>query len=192
MEIVQAPHTVLSAIAKPVSKIDKKITSLIEEMKETLESAKDPQGVGLAAPQVGKSLELFIIKPTDNAKFSVFINPKIVRIGEPQSSSPITLTGTSLKKARRERSRTLLEGCLSLHGIWGSVVRSPQVTLYYLNEHGKPHTTTFKGFTATIVQHEMDHLIGVLFPKHVLTQGGKLYKSKKNEKGEEVFVELEI
>jgi peptide deformylase len=76
--------------------------------------------------------------------------------------------------------------------IWGEVQRSPEITVEYLDETGKAHKRQFRGFMATIVQHEVDHLNGILFPKRVLEQGGTLYHSSKNSKGEDEFEELKI
>ena len=75
IKIITAPSEVLSQKARPVKKIDKK---LIGEMKQALLLAKDPEGVGLAAPQVGESISIFIIKPTPKSPIKVFINPKKV------------------------------------------------------------------------------------------------------------------
>src|SRR3989344_9004038 len=77
LKIVNAPSNVLSEKAKPILKIDKNILAIIEGMKETLNATYNPEGVGLAAPQIGKSLQIFIIKPTQKSKIQVFINPKI-------------------------------------------------------------------------------------------------------------------
>ena len=76
--------------------------------------------------------------------------------------------------------------------IWGEVERSPEITAKYLDETGKAHKRQFQGLMATIVQHEVDHLDGILFPKRVLEQGGTLYQSYKNSKGEDEFEELKI
>ncbi|MDE2590718.1 MAG: peptide deformylase [Patescibacteria group bacterium] len=179
MKIVQAPEAVLSEKAKPIEKIDKAITTLIEEMEETLVNTTDPEGVGLAAPQVGKSLQLFVIKQSKEAPFSVFINPVIETLGQ-------------LKETEMEKKHSRLEGCLSLKDIWGTVKRAPKVKVSYIDEHGSKHTRTFDGFFAVIVQHEYDHLQGFLFPKRTLEQGGKLYKSHKNEKGEDEFDPIEL
>ncbi|MDO8461008.1 MAG: peptide deformylase, partial [bacterium] len=62
----------------------------------------------------------------------------------------------------------------------------------FIDENGKPHKRKFSGFIATIIQHEYDHLHGILFPKRVLEQKGKLYKSRKNKEGKDVFEEIEI
>lgn len=127
LNIIQAPNPVLSSRAKPVAKVDKAVLSLIEQMEQALNAASDPVGVGLAGPQVGKGLKLFIIKPTSKSPISVFINPKI------------TLK-TPLLPANEENEKPYkLEGCLSLKDIWGEVQRSPEIVLEYLDETGKPH-----------------------------------------------------
>ncbi len=182
LNIVQAPHSALSSKAKPIGKIDKAVTKFIKEMKDTLDAATDPIGVGLAAPQVGKSLSIFVIKPSPKAKLQTFINPKITGIEDDQNEK------IKLKKHQPKK----LEGCLSLKDIWGEVERARAIELEYLDETGKKHHKKFTGFIATIIQHEVDHLNGVLFPKRVLEQKGTLYESKKDEKGEDYFEELII
>lgn len=179
LEIVSAPNPVLSQKTKSVAKIDKLTLGLIEEMKKSLNSATDPIGVGLAAPQVGKSLKIFITRPSAKSKVSVFINPRIIRKANPQ------------KKLKEQKTRKL-EGCLSLPNIWGEVLRYNEISLDYLDENGKTHNKKFKGFLATIIQHEIDHLSGILFPKRVLEQNGTLYKSEKDEKDQDVFEEIKI
>lgn len=182
LEIVNAPNQVLSLVAKPVLKIDKSITLLIEEMKLTLANAVDPIGVGLAAPQVGKSLNLFLTKPNPKLRnFYVFINPVIIEQVDIEKR----------KETKKKRSKKL-EGCLSLPSIWGEVKRANEIILEYMDENGKTHKKKFKGFMSTIIQHEVDHLNGILFPKRVLEQKGILYESGKDEDGEDVFVEMKI
>lgn len=186
ISIVQAPHSVLSEKAKKVGKIDKNIHTLIAEMTETLIHTKDPEGIGLAAPQVNKSLQLFIIKQTKKSQVLCFINP--VLIIPPGSKIQKHAVGGDSE----DKKQVKLEGCLSLANIWGIVNRYPSITLSYLDEKGTRNTKEFSGFLATIIQHEYDHLQGILFPKRVLEQNEKLYKSIKNEKGETVFEEMEI
>jgi peptide deformylase len=179
LSIVTAPNEVLALPAKPVAQIDEYIKKLIEDMKETLDNTRDPEGVGLAAPQVGKSLQIFIVKPTRNAKHEVYINPQLTLLGK-------------VHQIPKDKQGTKLEGCLSLPTIWGPVQRVPKVTVTYLDENGTSHTETVGGFKAIILQHEYDHLQGILFPKRILEQKGKMYKSSKNEKGEDVFEEIEL
>ena len=178
LQILNAPNPTLSSKAFLVKKVDGQILKLIKDMAVSLEAASDPVGVGLAAPQVGKSLQIFIAKPNLKSKILVFINPKII------SFLPI-------KKAKRNTFRKL-EGCLSLKDIWGEIERYPEITLEYLDEKANLHSRKFTGFMATIIQHEMDHLDGILFPKKVLEQKGKLYKSEKDKKGQDVFDEIKI
>ena len=179
LDIVTAPSPILSSKTSPVAKVDSTVLKLIAQMEEALDAATDPIGVGLAAPQVGKSLTIFVIKPSPKAKLQAFINPKISKVEQEVSS-----------KAKRKTKK--LEGCLSLHNIWGEVERARTIWLDYLDEAGKPHHKKFSGFIATIIQHEVDHLNGILFPKRVLEQKGTFYESKKNSKGEDIFEELKI
>lgn len=174
--IITTPNPILLQQSTDIKKVDAKIREIVEKMKVTLDHTTDPKGVGLAAPQVGLSLNLFLAKPTDNSKHVVFINPKVIAEDENEAK---------LKKS-------LLEGCLSIPTIWGKVKRKKEITLEYLDETGKLHQRKFKGFLATIIQHEIDHLNGVLFTKRTLEQGEKLYRSYKNDKGEEEFEEIKV
>lgn len=186
LKIVTAPNAVLSQKAKKVNKVNKDILKLIEDMKKTLARTTDPKGVGLAAPQIGLSYRIFIAKPSDKSRITVFINPEIAK----QSTQMDYVKRP--KKDVSEKASKKLEGCLSLPSIWGPVLRSSSLTISYLDENGKSHKQKFSGFMATIIQHEYDHLNGILFPKRVLEQKGQLYKSRKDEKNEDVFEEIEI
>jgi peptide deformylase len=96
------------------------------------------------------------------------------------------------KSASGGKRGVQLEGCLSLKDIWGIVKRHQSISVSFMNEKGEKHTKTFDGFLATIIQHEYDHLQGVLFPKRVLEQKQQLYHSKKNTKGETEFEEMTL
>lgn len=186
-KIVVAPSAVLSKKAKPIEKVDKNILRVIKQMEEALDSARDPQGVGIAAPQIGKSLNIFIVKVSPKSKLKVFMNPVIIEKSEDIVDEP----AETIPEVRGKRPQKL-EGCLSLPNIWGTVLRADKIKLSYLDKAGKQHTKSYQGFLATIVQHEVDHLQGILFPKRVLQQKGKLFKSHKDEKGEDIFEELKI
>jgi peptide deformylase len=189
IKIITAPNPILSSAAKPISRVDSSVVRLIEQMKKVLIATTDPKGVGLAAPQVGKPLQIFIAKPTDKSKILVFINPRIVASSRYQV---LRIKKDSIHDTRYKIHDTKLEGCLSLPTIWGPVLRASSLTLTFLDEQGIPHKQKFVNFLATIIQHEMDHLMGILFPKKVLEQKGTLYKSHKNKKGEDEFEEIEI
>ena len=163
LKIVTVPNPVLSSPTKPVAKIDDSVKKLVAEMKETLEAQSDPQGVGLAANQIGLNLSLFIIKKNPKAKIAVFINPKILKKVEK-------------KLRRKKRLPVKLEGCLSIPRIWGPVKRAGKISLEYQDLNGKTKKEWFFGFMATIIQHEIDHLEGVVFTQRSLEQKAPLYK----------------
>lgn len=150
---------ILRQKAKHVGKIDKKITQLIADMKETLVAQNDPEGIGLAAPQVGKSLALFLVSFEKLER--VVINPKVLSIG---------------KKKETKRKNKTLEGCLSLPHYYGPINRPDEITIEYTDESGTKKTEKFEGFPAHIIQHEIDHLNGTLFIDHILEQNSPLYQ----------------
>jgi peptide deformylase len=153
--LVDRESPLLRAHATPVSVEEigsKKIKSVIEKMKRALHTEDD--GVAIAAPQVGESLRIFVVKdeavamaqhlPEDEiTEDLVFINPEIVK--------------ASKKKRKME------EGCLSLRYLYGEVMRHEKVTIQAYNEKGGRVTAGASGLLAQIFQHEIDHLDGILF-----------------------------
>ncbi len=181
LKIVQIPQKVLTIPALPVTEINRKIKKLVFDMEETLIAQVDPQGVGLAAPQVGISLTLFIMKPTPKGKTEVFINPKILKNVD---SSQLVVHRNKLQTKNYKLptpNSTKLEGCLSIPRIWGPVSRSFKVFLSYQDLEGKTISRWFSGFKATIIQHECDHLNGILFTQRAVEQSAKLFEEKNGE-----------
>lgn len=152
---------------------------MIADMKTILLSAKNPKGVGLAGPQAGFPYRIFLIKPTDKKDIRVFINPQILSVSEEMTYE-------------KQKEENKLEGCLSIPAIWGKVNRHQALTLRYQDEHGVVHEEEFSGFPATIIQHETDHVNGILFTHRVIEQKGKFFQITKDEKGKEVLEELAI
>jgi len=177
--IVVTPNPILSVPARTVTSFDKRLIKLIRDMKKALLGAKNPKGVGLAAPQIGEHWRIFITRPTEKSDIRVFINPEIIKRSD----------GKTDGVPERENK---LEGCLSIPKIWGRVERTQSLTLRYQDETGNPHEEQFTGFLATIIQHETDHTNGVLFVQRVLEQKGKLYQSAKDEDGKETLEEVTI
>lgn len=173
MKILTVPAPILNQTAKPVVKIDKRIQQLVKEMINLLDRQTDPIGVGLAAPQVGIPLQLFIIKPTKKAKPQVFINPSIKKT--------VFTKDTLQKNKAKKTKKNQLEGCLSIPKIWGRVKRAQKVLLDYQTLSGEKKSTWFSGFKATIIQHEVDHLKGILFPQRVLEQKSNLYEEQEGK-----------
>jgi peptide deformylase len=150
-KIVTLPEAVLRRKARPVTKFDKNLQALIDDMVETMREAP---GVGLAAPQVGLSERIIVIeyyerdedeeKEDAPKKVWAVLNPEIVK------SSAETVVG--------------VEGCLSIPGLVGEVERHAAIQVKALNRHGKPMKIKADGWLARIFQHEIDHLNGILFP----------------------------
>ena len=150
--IVQEGAKVLREVAKPVLKKDfgsLKLKNLIQKMSKAL--AREQFGVAIAAPQVGQSLRLFIVagrsfKNEDDAEAPpnmVFINPEIIR----------------LSRKKKEMS----EGCLSVRGRYGTVLRHEKASVKAYDSNGKLFTYHATGLVAHIFQHECDHLDGILY-----------------------------
>ncbi len=185
--IVQTPDPVLTTPSRKVLKIDAKILAVITEMKRSLLFARSPKGVGLAAPQIGIPLRIFITKPFEKANIDVFINPEITW----QSSrlTEIQRPEGGMKSLKKEKK---LEGCLSVQNVWGYLKRPDRVKLKYTDMSGVTEEKEFSGFMATIVQHETDHLNGILFTRRVMEQHEKLYSIEEDDEGREKLVEIEI
>lgn len=142
MQITKEPNRLLHKKLEPVAEITPEILEFIENMRKTMLEAK---GVGLAANQVGKDLQIFVIdaKLADEHKIpDAYINPE--------------LTEYSREKDEME------EGCLSIPEFWRQIKRSKKVRLKALDEHGKKIKIKARGFLARVFQHEYDHVQGVL------------------------------
>lgn len=180
MPIVTIPNDVLHTPAQTVKVFDKKLKLLVKEMERALIATKKPKGVGLAAPQIGQSYKIFITRPTAKDTIRVFINPEIIGYSNEKNDE------TSKVKEKP------LEGCLSIPDIWGPVSRSQSVTLRFQDLEGNLHEELIEGFLATIVQHETDHINGILFTQRVIEQKGTFYKTEIDENGKEYLQEIQI
>lgn len=174
-KIVPSTDPKLREVSKPVKKIDKKIKAIIKDLKDTLVIQKDPEGVGLAAPQIGKNLRIFYAKYKKLNK--IVINPEIIKISKQKKVHT---------KKHQDHEHEILEGCLSLPNYYGPLKRSPYVVIKYMNEKGEKVEEKFTGFNAQIILHEIDHLDGVLFVDHLLEQNKRLYKLNKDDEWEEI------
>ena len=149
LEIFKLGSKTLRTEAKRISKVDNQIRHLAKDMLQSMYSAK---GIGLAGPQVGISKELLVIDVNfedSAAEPLILINPEITAFGS-------TLT-------------TYEEGCLSIPGIYLNVVRPSTIKLKFRDEMGRPRKMNADGLLARCIQHEVDHLKGVLFVDRVTT-----------------------
>ena len=144
LNIVYYPGAILRKKAAPVERITPEMSEFIARMADTM---YESNGVGLAAPQVGIALRIIVVD-VDDCLHAV-INPVIIA---------------------SEGSQTGIEGCLSLPGLHGDVTRAQRVTVRGLNLQGKRITLSGEGMWARCMQHEIDHLDGVLFIDRVLPE----------------------
>jgi len=168
--IVAYGAAVLKAKAEDVSEAYPNLSKLIDDMWETMYASN---GVGLAAPQIGLSIRVFVIDaapfasddeldPTEAKTLEsfkkVFINPKIIK--------------------EEGDSWVFNEGCLSIPDVREDVSRQEQITIQYRDEKFKLHTEIFDGLAARVVQHEYDHIEGILFTDHLSSLKRRLIKNK--------------
>ena len=143
--VVKIPAEVLRQVSPDVLKITKKTLLLIDDMMRIMRKAN---GVGLAAPQVGILQRVIVISP-EGMRPTALINPKIVKADGEQVGQ---------------------EGCLSIPGLYGDVKRAAYVEVEATDRRGRELTYELEGMPARIVQHEIDHLDGVLFIDKVIAE----------------------
>ncbi|MES2057593.1 MAG: peptide deformylase [Pseudomonadota bacterium] len=154
LEILEVPHPGLRAVAKPVATVDDSIRAIVSDMFDTM---YDARGIGLAATQVAIEQRIVVIdlqEPESDEKDAkpvraphVFINPEIVSVSDDYAS--------------------YTEGCLSIPDQYAEVERPARCVIKWLDGDGKAHEQEFDGLMATAIQHEIDHLNGVLFIDHI-------------------------
>jgi peptide deformylase len=144
LAILNYPDPRLHKVAKPVQEVNAEIRRLVEDMAETMYGAP---GIGLAATQVDRHIQLIVIDVTkEQNNLQVFINPKIIET-----------SGT----------KEYEEGCLSVPGVYDMVTRAEKVTVEALDANGKTFTVKAEGLLAVCLQHEMDHLLGKVFVEYL-------------------------
>lgn len=142
----------LGQVAAPVQRFDLELTALVADMTDTMRALS---GAGLAAPQIGVGLRVVIFEVTSNPRypdvapipFTVLVNPELTPLGDSQEDG--------------------WEGCLSVPGLRGVVPRFMRLRYRGYDIAGAPIDRTVEGFHARVVQHEVDHLDGILYPQRM-------------------------
>ena len=145
--IIVIPDPILRQRSTPVERVDDDVRAFADDMLETMYAAP---GIGLAAIQVGEPIRMLVLdvsKEDEDKAPQVFINPEIV--------------------ARSDETSTYEEGCLSIPDYYADVERPASITVAYLDRDGQRATLEAEGLLATCLQHEIDHLDGVLFVDHI-------------------------
>jgi len=142
-EIVKLPDPILKKISQPVERVDDELRGLADDMLATM---YDAPGIGLAAVQIGVPRRLLVVdiaKEEEPRSPKTFINPEVIWSSDELSEYE--------------------EGCLSIPEVFDTIQRPSQVRVSYLDRDGKQHETLYDGLMATVLQHEIDHLNGILF-----------------------------
>jgi peptide deformylase len=166
LPIIVAPDPHLKVRAKPVLRVDERVKRLMADMLETMYEAP---GIGLAAPQVGEAIQVIVVDCAREGE-----KPQPLKMANPQILW------------RSDVIMTVNEGCLSLPEHYADVERPAAIRLRYLDEENEIRELEAKGLLATCIQHEMDHLQGVLFVDHISSLKRsiilrKLAKSKRQK-----------
>lgn len=142
--VVIYPNKILETPSKEVTLVTDELVQLLDDMRETM-IAHD--GIGLAAPQIGKNLRMAIVEIDEESGLFEMINPEIIH----RSGSDIDV-----------------EGCLSFPGVYGTVERSQEVTVRYYDREGDEYEVTATDYFARAMQHEIEHLDGKLFTDKII------------------------
>lgn len=170
LPIVAYGDPVLRKKAKPITKDYPNLDTLIENMKETMYGA---YGVGLAAPQIGLPIRLFLVDASSFAEDEVFSEEEQAELKD------FKRTFINAEIVEEEGDEWAFnEGCLSIPDVREDVFRQPKVKLKYQDENFEEHVEVFDGIIARIVQHEYDHIEGVLFTDKLSSLRKRLIKSK--------------
>ena len=167
LPIITYPDERLKKVAEPVDLFDDSLRLLITDLEQTMRAG--PGGVGIAATQTGKLVQVAIVDVSSRPKIKnhgrlVLVNPEIV-----------SWDGFAIGR----------EGCMSVPDFTGNVIRAERIDLVCFDEHGTRHEYTMEGFEARAVQHEIDHLDGLLFLDRLVSRRRDLFKRKVYKAEEE-------
>lgn len=164
LEILTYPDERLERIAQPVEHFDDALRAFVADLEETMRAG--PGGVGIAAPQVGRAERIVIV--------DVSSKPKIKHHGRLVLVNPEITHWEGFVVGR--------EGCMSVPDYTGNVIRAERITLEAFDEFGAPLHFEFEGYEARAVQHEIDHLDGLLFLDRLVSRRNDLFRRKVYQK----------
>jgi len=172
LSILQYGDPILRAKGKPIDKIEARIRELAQNMVETMHAAN---GVGLAAQQIGEALQLTVldVSEVEDRPSTMKLNGESI---DPKTSMPLVLINPQIDLSAETEKGT--EGCLSFPEITGEIGRAKSITVRAQNLDGEPIEIETTGFLARAVQHEVDHLNGILFIDRMSTAAKKSLSSK--------------
>lgn len=160
-EVLTYPNPLLKEVSEEVRDIDDRVKSVIQDLKDTMEYSG--HSVGIAAPQIGELIRVIVVDPSKNSKCkehhgpNVMINPEIVKW---------------------EGLTQFREGCMSVPDYTGNVARAEKIVVQFIDEAGEQKVFETSGFEAILIQHEIDHLDGVLFIDRIISKRTDLFRRK--------------
>ena len=170
LPIIAYGTPVLRKVGKDIDKDYPKLDGLIANMRETMYNA---HGVGLAAPQIGLAIRLFLV---DTAPFADNEDLTDEEKKEFENFNKVFINAQITKEEGKQWDFN--EGCLSIPNINEDVARQPTITITYFDEKFKKHTETYSGVIARVIQHEYDHIEGILFTDKLTSFKKRLLKRK--------------
>lgn len=170
LPIVAYGDPVLRKACKEITEAYPNLDVLLENMYETMYNAS---GVGLAAPQIGLPIRIFVV---DASPFADEDEMDAQEVAELEGCKKTFINATILKEEGDEWGFN--EGCLSIPDVREDVFRQPEITIEYYDENFKKHTEKYSGIIARIIQHEYDHIEGILFTDKLSSLKKRLIKSK--------------
>jgi peptide deformylase len=160
--ILTFPHPLLKKRCHGIERVDATILGLINDLIDTMKEG--PGSVGVAAPQIGVSLSACVVDVSNN------------RLGKENNHGLLVMLNPEILSS--SGSSVMREGCMSVPDYTGDVERSTLITVKYLNQDGRIQTVEASGFEAVAIQHEIDHLDGILFLDRILSLKTGLFRRK--------------
>jgi peptide deformylase len=161
-KILTYPHPLLKKTARKIERFDEEIQGLMTDLVDTMRAG--PGSVGVAAPQIGVSLRACVVDVSGN------------RLGKENNHGLLVMFNPEI--IAREGSSIMREGCMSIPDYTGDVERATSITVNFLDQNGNVNTVDASGFEAVAIQHELDHLDGILFLDRIVSLKTGLFRRK--------------
>ncbi len=161
--ILLYPHLILKKVCTPVAAIDEEFKIVVQDLVDTMHAG--PGSVGVAAPQIGVTLRICVVDVSKS------------KLGKSNHHGLLIMANPEI--LRKEGSSIMREGCMSVPDYTGDVERAVEITVRFIDENGKVREIEASGFEAVAIQHEMDHLDGLLFLDRITSLKTGLFRRKK-------------
>lgn len=175
-KIIVAPHPALRQTAQAIASVTPAVKQYVQALQDTIQAQQEPAAAGLALPQIDTQYRAFATYldtfASEEPQVRIFINPVLIDKSDKLTTGP-------------DPRHPDLEGCLSIPALYGPVARPEWVVFEYQellgDELSDTQRETFYDFAGRVMQHELDHLNGILFTDYTLSQGQPLYRSEKKQ-----------